>query len=358
MVIALSSVTATEEPIDRDAALVQGLTDIRAQYQVPSDFPAEVLGRGRSKRRAGRSPAMPTGRTALRDARPAASTDLDQAFAIERDGADLILHYAIADVAWFVAADGALDREAWRRGTTIYLPDGKASLYPAVLSEGAASLLPDVERPAVVFTVRIDRAGSRRSTARCGRSSGRAPSSPTKPSDRDDLPRRLHRAVEPDRAGGGCPRRRARRRAASRSLAEDATAISTLELPAAARGGDAERVAVAGGQPRHRRRASGAPHRAVPGDAGARRACGQAPAPFRQGARPNLAAGSDAAQAASSKASTRQTPATPRSRPQSAALGPRHPTRHTKPASSRGIRQWPRPMPMRRRRCGGWPTAM
>ena len=39
------------------------------------------------------------------------------------------------------------------------MPDGKASLYPTSLSEGAASLLPNVDRPSVVFTVRIDPAG-------------------------------------------------------------------------------------------------------------------------------------------------------------------------------------------------------
>ena len=49
----------------------------------------------------------------------------------------------------------ALDNEAWQRGTTQYLPDGKAGLYPPVLAEGAASLLPDGPRPAVVFHVRV-----------------------------------------------------------------------------------------------------------------------------------------------------------------------------------------------------------
>ena len=41
------------------------------------------------------------------------------------------------------------------RPGTSYLPDGKASLYPPVLCEKAASLLPDGPRPAVVFTVRV-----------------------------------------------------------------------------------------------------------------------------------------------------------------------------------------------------------
>jgi exoribonuclease R len=90
---------------------------------------------------------------------PAASTDLDQAFCIERAEADIILHYAIADVAWFVGTGEALNTEAWARGETTYMPDGKASLYPEVLSQGAASLLPNVERPSVVFSVKIDSAG-------------------------------------------------------------------------------------------------------------------------------------------------------------------------------------------------------
>ena len=65
------------------------------------------------------------------------------------------MHYAIADVAWFVDDGGSLDNEAWHRGTTLYLPDGKAGLYPPALAEGAASLLPDGPRPAVVFHVRV-----------------------------------------------------------------------------------------------------------------------------------------------------------------------------------------------------------
>ena len=96
----------------------------------------------------------------VRDLDPQSSTDLDQAFSIERAGADLILHYAIADVAWFVGASDPLELEAWKRGTTTYMPDGKASLYPGRLSEGAASLLPNVERPSVVFTIRVDQSGS------------------------------------------------------------------------------------------------------------------------------------------------------------------------------------------------------
>lgn len=90
---------------------------------------------------------------------PASSVDLDQAFSIERSGDDIVLHYAIADVGWFVRPGDPLDVEAFERGVTVYLPDERATLYPTVLSEGAASLLPDVVRPAVVFTVSVDPGG-------------------------------------------------------------------------------------------------------------------------------------------------------------------------------------------------------
>jgi exoribonuclease R len=145
--------------IDREGALPSGLAEIRIQFGVPGTFPTSVL------TQAERAAVRPVSGHADWTQRwfatldPQASTDLDQAFSIERSGADLILHYAIADVTWFVIPWEALDLQAWSRGTTIYMPDGKASLYPSRLSEDAASLLPGVERPSVVFTVRVDPSG-------------------------------------------------------------------------------------------------------------------------------------------------------------------------------------------------------
>ena len=140
---------------DPQQLLLGGLAAIREQYRVLDSFPPDVLAAAELAAR--RVPAEHADRTGMPFVTldPASSTDLDQAFAIEPSGADLLLHYAIADVAWFVADGDPLDREAWRRGTTTYLPDGKAGLYPPVLAEGAASLLPDGPRPAVVFTVRV-----------------------------------------------------------------------------------------------------------------------------------------------------------------------------------------------------------
>ena len=141
--------------VDPTHALARGLALIRTQFRVPESFPPAVLAEAEAA--ANRAPTEHVDRTAIRFVTldPASSTDLDQALAIDRAGQDLLLHYAIADVAWFVEDDGAIDREAWTRGTSQYLPDGKAPLYPPILSERAASLLPDGPRPAVVFTVRV-----------------------------------------------------------------------------------------------------------------------------------------------------------------------------------------------------------
>jgi exoribonuclease R len=140
---------------DPDNALGRGLATLRDRFKVPAAFPPEVL--AAANQAATRAPTAHADRTATRFVTldPASSTDLDQAFAIEAAGNDLLLHYAIADVAWFVDDGGPLDREAWARGETLYLPDGKAPLYPPVLSQGAASLLPDGPRPAVVFSVSV-----------------------------------------------------------------------------------------------------------------------------------------------------------------------------------------------------------
>lgn len=147
---------------DPHGVLHQGLAAIRAQYQVPESFPPQVL--AAAQLAAARAPSDHIDRTSIPFVTldPASSTDLDQALWIEPAGSDLILSYAIADVAWFVDDGDAVDAEAWKRGSTIYLPDGKAGLYPPVLAEHAASLLPDGPRPAVIFTVRLGPDGESR----------------------------------------------------------------------------------------------------------------------------------------------------------------------------------------------------
>ena len=94
--------------------------------------------------------------------------DLDQAMLLERSGDGYTVRYAIADVAAVVPAGGAVQQEAWLRGQTVYCPDERISLYPPAIGEGAASLLPDQERPALVYVIELDGHG-RQTAARVDR---------------------------------------------------------------------------------------------------------------------------------------------------------------------------------------------
>ncbi|CAN5352530.1 RNB domain-containing ribonuclease [soil metagenome] len=90
---------------------------------------------------------------------PPESQDLDQALHIERTATGYLVHYAIADVAAFVRPGGAMDIESWTRVVTLYSPDTRTPLYPPQLSEDGASLLPDKDRPALVWALTLDASG-------------------------------------------------------------------------------------------------------------------------------------------------------------------------------------------------------
>jgi exoribonuclease R len=91
---------------------------------------------------------------------PATSTDLDQAFYLEKDGDSIVLFYALADIGAFAPHNECIAQEAWKRGVTIYGIEGKIPLYPKSLSQRAASLLPDGPRPAILVTVSIAEDGT------------------------------------------------------------------------------------------------------------------------------------------------------------------------------------------------------
>ena len=138
-----------------------GLDKIRRDFEVPTGFPADVE---EEAEEAARSPSFGEGRNDVRDVPfvtidPPGSRDLDQAFFASRRDAGFRVQYAIADLAPFVRPGGTVDAEAWRRGQTIYMPDARSPLHPTVISEGAASLLPDTERAALLWTVDLDESG-------------------------------------------------------------------------------------------------------------------------------------------------------------------------------------------------------
>ena len=92
--------------------MAAGLDQIRSELGIPTGFPAAV--HDAADGAAARSPGgTHVDRTDLRFVTldPESSVDLDQAFAIELAGDDIILHYAIADVGWFVQPGDVLDLE-------------------------------------------------------------------------------------------------------------------------------------------------------------------------------------------------------------------------------------------------------
>ncbi|MFG2473504.1 RNB domain-containing ribonuclease [Streptomyces fagopyri] len=140
-----------------EAPLRAALCALRTELGVPGSFPPDVL------EEAGRSPRLPSYDATdipFFTVDPPTSTDLDQAMHLaRREKGGYRVRYAIADVAAFVTPGGSLDAEAHRRVTTLYFPDEKVPLHPPRLSEGAASLLPDRIRPAVLWTLDLDAEG-------------------------------------------------------------------------------------------------------------------------------------------------------------------------------------------------------
>jgi exoribonuclease R len=130
-----------------------------SQMDVPDDFPADVKAAAVVAAKSPRLPDEDRTDVPLVTLDPAGSMDLDQAFYIERGPQGLRVYYAIADVAAFVEPDGSIDQEAHRRVETLYAPDRRVPLYPTVLSEGAASLLPGEVRPALLWTIDLDETG-------------------------------------------------------------------------------------------------------------------------------------------------------------------------------------------------------
>lgn len=85
--------------------------------------------------------------------------DFDDAVYCEPRGSGWRLLVAIADVAHYVEPGAELDREAIRRGTSVYFPDRVVPMLPEVLSNGLCSLNPKVDRLCLVCEMQVNSAG-------------------------------------------------------------------------------------------------------------------------------------------------------------------------------------------------------
>ena len=87
--------------------------------------------------------------------------DFDDAITIDRlPTGSFRLGVHIADVAHYVPAGGALDVEAYERGTSVYFPDRAVHMFPSELSTGLCSLNPQVDRLVQSCVMDIDRRGT------------------------------------------------------------------------------------------------------------------------------------------------------------------------------------------------------
>ena len=87
--------------------------------------------------------------------------DFDDAITIEKlPTGNYWLGVHIADVAHYVREGGALDEEAYDRGTSVYFPERAVHMFPAELSTGLCSLNPQVDRLVQSCLMEVDRRGA------------------------------------------------------------------------------------------------------------------------------------------------------------------------------------------------------
>ena len=87
---------------------------------------------------------------------PTTARDFDDAISCQpAEGGGWSVWVHIADVSAYVTPRSAIDREAYRRGTSVYVPGAVEPMLPQELSNGACSLVPDQDRLAVTVEMLI-----------------------------------------------------------------------------------------------------------------------------------------------------------------------------------------------------------
>lgn len=133
-------------------------------YGLPTEFPARVLNQAQ-RVSSPVSEADRQGRLDLRNAEMVTidgedAKDLDDAVSLTMDGEFYELGVHIADVSNYVQENSALDKEALKRGTSVYLVDRVIPMLPHTLSNGICSLNAGEDRLALSCLMKIDKKGN------------------------------------------------------------------------------------------------------------------------------------------------------------------------------------------------------
>lgn len=140
------------------------ILSIIRKYQLPEAFPEDVMEEAEQVPETISEEEI-QGRRDLRDRvmvtiDGADAKDLDDAVSIELlENGNYRLGVHIADVSYYVKEDSALDREAYLRGTSVYLVDRVIPMIPHRLSNGICSLNPKVDRLTLTCDMEMNRAG-------------------------------------------------------------------------------------------------------------------------------------------------------------------------------------------------------
>ena len=139
------------------------ILSIARNFELPLEFPEKVMNQVESVPQE----VPEADRAGRRDLRNVVmvtidgedSKDLDDAVSVAFDGEKYHLGVHIADVANYVQENSALDREALKRGTSVYLVDRVIPMLPHALSNGICSLNEGVDRLALSCLMTVDLKG-------------------------------------------------------------------------------------------------------------------------------------------------------------------------------------------------------
>src|SRR5205823_2864233 len=145
---------------------VDTLSIIRA-FGLPDEFPKDVLAEAREMAAAFNENDL-GGRTdftadTIITIDPVDARDFDDAISLTRDEktGHWLLGVHIADVAHFAPVGGSLDKEARKRGTSVYLPQRVIPMFPEIVSNGLASLQQDRVRFVKTAVMEFNASGQR-----------------------------------------------------------------------------------------------------------------------------------------------------------------------------------------------------